>query len=201
MIVVFLYYLGCKRRIDVGFLVDVSRFVGRRNLVKILAFVKKMVQSFTLSSRYVRVSVVTFSSRTQRFITFTRGTSRRAVLRVIKRIRYRGGLAYTGRALNYVKRYIFYGRPKCGKKRVLIVISSSVSRDSVVRPAKGLTAIGVETYVIVTNSRVYRNLRVLATTRSHMIMTSYRLIGRLSRSLALKICVTPIGKLRLFQNY
>ena len=186
--------LVCKRHIDICFLIDVSSRVGRRNIVYIRRFVKEFVRRFYVTYRYTRIGIVIYSSRRQRIISFTQARSRTNVYRIIKRIRYFGGRAYTGRALYYVKKYLFIGKPQCGRKRVLIVVSSSVSRDSIVRPSKSLIAMGIETFVLVTNVKTYRQLRRIATTRTHVIMVSYRSIIKVVKRLSYRICKAPSGR-------
>lgn len=190
----FTFVVECKRRIDVGFLIDVSSGVGRANVVYIRRFVTKLISRFTVHSRYTRIGVVIYSTRSRKLIGFSHGNKSGYVTKIINRVKYIGGRSYTGRALYYVKKYLFSGRPKCGVKRVLIVISS-VSRDRITRPSKALTGIGVETFVIVTNVKAYRQLRIIATTRTHVIMTSYRsIIKVVLNRLAKRICKHPIGK-------
>lgn len=145
-------------------------------------------------SKRTRIGIVIYSSRSRRVISFAQGGRRATVLRIINRIRYIGGRSYTGRALYYVKKRLFYGRPHCGRKRVLIVISGAISRDRIMRPSKGLTTIGVETFVIVTNVKAFGKLQVIATTRTHVFVTTYTAMRMIVKKLTIKICNSPRGE-------
>jgi len=153
-----------------------------------------MVRRFIVSSRKTRVGIVIYSTRQRRVISMTQVRGRRSVYRILGGIRYYGGRRYTGRALNYAKRYLFVGKPQCGKKRVLIVLTSGVSVDRVLRPSKGLALIGVEIFAVITTRRAVRQIQKITTTRYHVYVASYNNLVGITDRLKNKICVTPRGK-------
>ncbi|XP_031557395.1 collagen alpha-1(XII) chain-like, partial [Actinia tenebrosa] len=168
----------CNRRIDLGFLIDVSSRVGRTNIKYIRLYVKEMVRRFRVTSRLTRVGIVTYSSRQRRIIRLTRARSNRDVNRALGRIQIRRGRRRTGSGLRYAKRYLFEGKPKCGRKRVLIVLTTGASADGVRRPAKSLENIGVEIFVVVPNKGGRKQMHQIATSRLHVVTMAYaRLIN------------------------
>ena len=174
-----------------------SSSVARRNIRKIRLFVRDMVRRFVVSSRQTRVGIVQYSLRAQRIIKFTQVRSRQSIYRILGRIRRLGGRRYTGRALTYTKRYLFYGKPKCARKRVLIVIANGVSTDRVWKPAKSLNSVGVEIFAVLTRRQAIGQMRRITTTRHHLYVTSYSNLVGITDRLKNKICVTPKGILCL----
>ena len=152
-----------------------------------------MVRRFIVSSRKTRVGIVIYSTRQRRVISMTQVRGRRSVYRILGRIKYYGGRRYTGKALKYAKRYLFVGKPQCGKKRVLIVLTSGVSVDRVWKPSKGLVGVGVEIFAVVTSRRVIRQMQKITTTRYHVYLASYRTLVSITDKLKKKICTTPRG--------
>ena len=104
-----------------------------------------------------------------------------------------GGRRYTGRALSYTKKYLFTGKPKCGRKRVLVIITSGWSVDKVWKPGKGLVQYGVEIFGVVTTRQTIRQITTITTTRRHIYLTSYSNLIAIADSLKYKICITPRG--------
>lgn len=183
----------CKRRVDLGFVIEVSSSVGRRNIRNIRLFVRDMIRRFVISYRQTRIGIIIYSSRARRILSFNQRLKPRHIQRLLLRIRYRGGRRYTGRALLHARRYLFPGNAKCGRKRVLIVLTSGVSRDRVSQPARSLAGIGVEIFVVVSSGRAVRQMRTIITTRQHLYVSFYNNLVRITDRLRNKICVTPRG--------
>lgn len=183
----------CRRRIYLGFLIDVSSRIGARNVAHIRRFVWEMTRRFNVSFRQTRIAIVIYSTRQQTLLTFSRSRSKISVGRVLPGIYIRSGRRYLGSGLNYVKQFIFTGKPKCGQKRVLIVLTGGVSLDSVVRPSKALGQIGVEIFGVVTSKTAVRQIRQITTTAQHLTVVSYRRLVTIADALTLKICNTPRG--------
>ena len=116
------------------------------------------------------------------------------VNRVIGRIKTLKGRRRTGKALYYASKKLFLGRPKCGRKRVLIVLTSGVSADRVSKPSKRLAALGVVSFVLVTKRVGIRQMEVIATTRKHVTVVAYKSLTSLTAKLSNRICNSPKGK-------
>jgi len=152
-----------------------------------------MVRRFVVSSRQTRVGIILYSLRARRIIALTQVRGRQSIYRILGKIRYYGGRRYTGKALKYAKRYLFVGKPQCGRKRVLIVLTSGVSVDRVWRPSKGLARIGVEIFAVVNTKGAVRQIQRMTTTRYHVYVSSYSNLVRITNRLRGKICVSPRG--------
>lgn len=77
---------------------------------------------------------------------------------------------------------------------MLILVTTGVSRDNVVRPARILHAAGVEVYTVGLRRVSVRYLRKIATDRFHVFSTNVRSLLTIVRTLKDKMCHSP-GKL------
>ena len=185
----FVFNIVCRAQIDLAFLIDGSGSIehyGKGNFRRCLNFVKNMVRAFHISPRHVRISATIFSSRARRLFTFGQFRTKTQVLRAINRIRYPRGGTKLGRALNYVRRYVF---AKNRRRKVLIVMTDGKSYDRVGGPAAALKRMGV----IITCFGIGRkyNMRQLlriASSRRHIFTASFRTMNRVVRSIKRKAC-------------
>lgn len=179
--------LVCRQRIDLGFLVDTSRV--RYSSRVILRFLKDTVRLFEVSSLKTRVGIVQFSSRVRLILGFGRNYNPTQIKRLIDQIRLIGrGGRYLGRALTYTARYLFKGRPRCGRRRVLIVLTTGNSRDGVTRPARELFASGVELYAVGIGRVRRRSLVRIAIVSRRVFSVGARKLVSLSRTIKDRIC-------------
>lgn len=187
----FSFFLVCVRRIDLGFVLDVTYRVSQSNIKHIRTFVKEVTRRFQLSSRYTRVGVIVYTSRPRLLVGLT--TRNGNVRNVLGRIRIMRGRRQTGRALTYAKNVFFRRRPECGRKRVLVIVTGGYSVDNVVKPSRDLQNNGVEIYAVMTNSRVHTQFRKALTTRQHSIVVSYKQMIKIVSGLSNRICHSPRG--------
>lgn len=174
-----------------AFLIDGSGSIehyGRGNFRRCLNFVQNMVRSFVISPRHTRVAATLFSSSARRIFSFTQYRNKRQVLHAIRRIRYPRGGTKIGRALNYVRRYVFGGR-RGRRSRVLIVMTDGKSYDRVGGPANVLKRMGVRIFAMGIGRRYnYRQLLQMASSRQHVFTASFRTMSRVVRSIKRKAC-------------
>lgn len=156
-------------------------------------FVQRIVKSFVVSATKTRIGIVLFSSRQRRIIGLVNARNAKSVNRVIGQIRIIRGRRYIGRALRYVTKYLFVGKPQCGRKRVLIVINNGISVDGVLKPTRSLKAIGVEIFVVLTSRKGIKHTYQIVTSRYHMIQTTYRKLIKITDRLTGKLCHSPKG--------
>lgn len=136
-----------------------------------------------------------YTSRVRLILGFGRAYNPVRISRLIDRIRLNGrGGRYLGRALTYTKRYLFRSRPRCGRRRVLIVLTTGESRDAVKRPAGRLFASGVEIYAVGIGTVRRRSLQKVATVCKQVFRVHVRQLVSLSRIIKDKIC-SSTGKL------
>ena len=188
-----LLFTVCTARVDLGFLIDATSS-GRRNIRKVVQFVRETVRRFTISSRATRIGVVTFATRSTRIVGFSRRYTRRGIYNALGRVRVLRGGRRLGRALSYTKRYLFSGKPRCGRRRVLIVLTFGRSLDRVKKPAEALKGAGVEIFAIGIGRVSRRGLLRVTTDAKHVFVVGVRRLLYIVRTLKDRICYSP-GKL------
>lgn len=182
----------CRARIDLGFLIDGSRRTGTATFQRIIEYVKETVRRFNVQRSQTRIGLTLFASRQRLIFGFRRSHSRAQVYQELKRLRLlRGGTRKTARALRFVKRYLFRGKPTCGRRRVLILVTTGISRDGVVRPARILHAAGVEVYTVGVGRVSVRYLRKIATDRFHVFSANVGSLLTIVRTVKDKMCHSP----------
>lgn len=177
----------CRQRIDLGFLVDASR--SRYGSRAILRFIKDTVRRFEVSVSKTRIGIVQYTSRVRLILGFGRTYNPSRIGALIDQIRFndRGG-RYLGRALTYTERYLFRSRPRCGRRRVLVVLTTGEPRDAVKRPAVRLFSSGVEIYAIGFGTVRRKSLQRIATVGKQVFRVDARQLVALSRIIQDKIC-------------
>lgn len=183
-------YLVCRARIDLGFLVDASPSSFSSRVM--IQYMKETVRCFEVSSTQVRIGMVTYTSRPKLVMRFGGTYARAQVYHVLDRLRLRGlGSRYLGRALAYTGFNLFRGKPRCGRRRVLIVLTTGKSRDRVKRPALSLLDSGVEIYAIGIG-RVRKGLLMQIATGSRRVFNvgANRLLS-ITRIVKDRICSSP----------
>lgn len=180
-------FLVCRQRIDLGFLIDSSR--SRYGSRAILRFIKETIRRFEVSVSKTRIGIVQFTSRVRLILGFGRTYNPVRIGRLIDQIRFNGrGGRLLGRALTYTERYLFRSRPRCGRRRVLIVLTTGESRDAVKRPAGRLFSSGVEIYAIGLGTVRRKSLQRIATVCKQVFRVHTRQLVSLSRIIQDKIC-------------
>lgn len=182
----------CKARIDLGFLIDGSRRVSTTTFARITNYVKETVRRFDVQRSQTRIGLVLFGQSPRFILGFRRSYSRAQVYSEIAKLRLLGETKRnTGQALLYAKKSFFNGKPRCGRRRVLILITTGTSRDGVVRPARVLHAMGVEVYSIGVGSVSFKYLRTVSTNRYHVFVVSARRLVTIVRTVKDKMCYSP----------
>ncbi|XP_072336607.1 collagen alpha-3(VI) chain-like isoform X2 [Scyliorhinus torazame] len=138
---------------DIVFLVDGSHNVGRRNLAAIRDFITRIVTAFDIGSDGVRIGLVQYSDVAEAEFFLNTYSSKNEVLSHVRRLTQRGGAVLkTGKALNYVLKYLFTkysgSRQEEGVPQFLVLIAGGKSRDDVKLPSDALSQAGVTTLVI-----------------------------------------------------
>ena len=181
----------CRARIDLVFIIDGSGSIeayGKGNFKRCLRFVKNMVRAFTISSRYVRVGIVLFSSRTQLILNFNQNRGANGILRTIDRIRYPRRGTKTGSALSFAYSRLF-SRSRRGRSKVAIVMTDGRSQDDVRRPSSLLRRRGVKIFSLGIGKRYnMRQLLQMSGTRLNVFTADFRSLGSVVRAIKQKAC-------------
>ena len=184
-------YPVCQACIDLAFVIDASGSIeasGRGNFKRCLNFVKRLVASFKISPRYVRVGAVVYSSKARRMFGFKRYYKKRQLMKAIDRIPYLRRGTRTGYALWYAQRYLFRGqRRRC--KRVLIVMTDGRSSDRVRSRSKALHRSGINTFAIgIGKNYNMRQLIQIASSKRNVYVARFRNLPNIVRVIKSKAC-------------
>jgi len=148
------------QNVDLGFILDETGSVGRRNYQHMKLFVSDVVRHFNVSKDGTRVAVVSYNRAPRLNFNFLKHTSVEALSGgasgsgAIGALTYRGGgPTYTGKAIAAAKNMLFGkgsgARPlSAGVPRVVIVITDGKSHDRVPSAAKALRAMGTTVFAI-----------------------------------------------------
>lgn len=176
----------CRARVDLGFVVDGSGSVGKRNFGRCIKFIKNLVSSFTIHRRFTRVGIVVYSNRPIPQFSFGRYQDKNSLVNMIGRIQYPRGGTKTGYALHFARGYL-YG--KSNRRKVLVVITDGRSYDRVNAPARALRRMGVEIFALGVGRRYNsRQLIQMASNRRHVITASFKNLGSMVRIIKQKAC-------------
>ena len=93
----------CKAVVDVAFIVDSSGSIGRRNWLRMLQFLKKMVKGFNVGPDKTHVAVVAYSTGAKVEFRFNRlngsAVTEKGYYYLIDRIRFQRGYTFIDKAL------------------------------------------------------------------------------------------------------
>ena len=159
----------CIKRLDLAILVDGSSSIGNHRFRRCVDFVKKLISSFHVQRRFVRVAVALFSTQPHIIFNFKKYNNRISAIRMVSsRVRFLRGGTRTGLALRKVARRVFNSRRRA--RRVLVVITNGRSQDKVTAAANYLKRnLGVKIIALGTGPKTNAYyLRQIASSRSHV---------------------------------
>lgn len=133
-----------------------------------------MVRSFHISPKHTRIGAAVFSSGPRRLFSLRTYRTKAQVLRAVGRTKYPRGGTKTGRALNYVRRYMF---KRNRRSKVLIVMTDGKSYDRVGGPANALKKMGVTVFSLGIG-RKYKTSQLfqIASSRRHVFTARFRVL-------------------------
>ena len=178
----------CRARIDLGFLVDGSSGTGRAAFSRVLQYIAATMSKFEVSIVKTRIGVLVYSTGARVALSFRSSAHSSTVSRALNRVRFVGGQRNTGRALLYAKNFLFSGKPRCGRRRVAVLLTTGRSRDQVRRAAISLQAAGTEIYVVGIGAVSRTNLMRIATDRSHVLVVNAPALLATAGTLKDRIC-------------
>ena len=159
---------------DIAFLIDGSRYIGRRNFHLEKAFIKSIARRFTISRHQSHIGLATYGSRPHLRMRFNQYSSLYLVLRALNYIRYPN---QAGRrvdlGLQASLRYFFSKRYKFSfVRRILVaVVSGKQSRRSyhlLRRLRSQFNRLGVQVYVVGVGRINFRYLRPITYMNRHV---------------------------------
>lgn len=177
---------ACNLAIDIGFVLDASGRLGRRNFRRIKQFVALISRSFSISRSRARVGVIVYGSTARMQFGLNSYTNPRSLNRAVMRLRYSRGSRRTGKALELVVGGLFR---RSRKKRVLIVLTNGRASDSVRIPSLQIHRAGIETFAIGVGTRASnKELSTIATDPRHIYMVNFNSLNGIAKGIVRKAC-------------
>uniref|UniRef100_A0A8C2SQX8 VWFA domain-containing protein n=1 Tax=Coturnix japonica TaxID=93934 RepID=A0A8C2SQX8_COTJA len=137
---------------DIVFLVDESSKIGSKNFQLIRAFLLKIVNALDIDPSNVRIGLVLYSDEPRLEFTLDTFKDKLEILNYLKNLPYRGGQAYTGRAIEFLRNKVFTqeagSRKKQGVQQIAVVITDGQSLDDYTEPASKLRRESVTVYAV-----------------------------------------------------
>ena len=161
---------------------------------------RKIVQIFKISRGAARVGLLSFAYKTNRLLGLSGSYTLEQIYNAVNRMRTLSGRRRLGSALYYAKRYLFAGKPQCGRRRILIVLTLGSSIDQVQRPALSLQGAGVEIFMIGVGNVRSGILSKVAVDTQHIFMVGFTQLYTIAKTLRDRICRYP-GELVLVCLY
>lgn len=178
----------CTRPLDLGFIIDSSGSIGRKNFLRVLNFVKHIVASFQISSSQTRVGVIEYSNKPRQIFGLTTYNNQQTMLRAIDQVPYLRGGTFTGRALKFAEKVMFTNR---ARQKVAIVLTDGISHDSVRTVCRRMRQKGINVIPVGIGRRYsMTQLRQMATSRRAVFTTNFRTMTNLVRLIKRKACAS-----------
>ncbi|NXC46075.1 CO6A6 protein, partial [Penelope pileata] len=137
---------------DIVFLVDESSKVGTKNFLLIRAFLLKIVNALDIGPSNVRVGLVLYSNEPRLEFTLNTFKNKLEILNYTKNLPYRGGQAYTGVAIEFLREKVFTqeagSRKKQGVQQIAVIVTDGQSLDNYTEAASKLRRKGVTIYAV-----------------------------------------------------
>lgn len=167
---------GISEKLDIVYLLDMSRHVSEAQLAKVKDYVKGSLSSYKISAEDVRVSIVPFGGSVSTAINFAAGVSPKAANFYIDTSVLIGGDRNLNQALSYLNSDVFVtrsgSRPMAKKVVILITTGQASDDDKLVLPATAtlLKSQGVRIIVVgIGMNTIDDTLTGVATDGDHII--------------------------------
>ncbi|XP_075925878.1 collagen alpha-3(VI) chain isoform X4 [Petromyzon marinus] len=137
---------------DIVFLVDGSDKVGGKNFAEFRNFIFKFVDSLDVGEDKIRIGIAQYSDDSEDGFLLKSHSTKKQVIKAIKKIQFKGGDPYTGNGLQQLLESQFTAeagsRKDLGYPQVAILLTGSLSEDEVEQSGKELRHSGVRVYAV-----------------------------------------------------
>ena len=184
----FCTFLACVARIDLGFLIESSQGITRRNFIKIKKFLEALASSFVINPKAVRIGAILYSKGDKVLFAFNNYRkinsykSIRGVTRAIRKMPYLGSKgANINVGLKRLHQFLFASFHKKSVKRVAIVVTANKSSKRIGKFAYILKkSARVEIIVVQIGKNFKRTqLRKMASSKGHIFyVPTFKNLGR-----------------------
>jgi len=184
------YEICKKAKIDLTFLVDGSKSVGKDDFQVTREFLSDVVQHLSLGQDMTHVSMIQYSDRNT--VEILDVTDKDELLEVIEDMDYHDGhKTLTGEAISYVNQEVFMALSRRQDATpVFVVITDGESWDDVEAPIKHIHDAGIETIAIGVGSNIdMTELAAIASKPSNIhAEADYASLKKLQEKLTKEIC-------------
>ncbi|XP_076827632.1 collagen alpha-6(VI) chain isoform X2 [Brachyhypopomus gauderio] len=137
---------------DIVFILDVSDSVTMDNFKLVRSFLQRIISGLDMKSKGVRVGMVLYSDTPKAEFYLNTFDDKDDILQYVGILPYRGGKAYTGKALKFAREKVFSkelgSRRAFGVQQIAVIITDGTSEDNVTTEALKLRRSGVQVYAL-----------------------------------------------------
>uniref|UniRef100_A0A671FED6 Collagen type VI alpha 6 chain n=1 Tax=Rhinolophus ferrumequinum TaxID=59479 RepID=A0A671FED6_RHIFE len=137
---------------DVVFLLDVSINGSQENLDYLKEFLEESVSALDIKENCMRIGLVAYSNEINVINSLNRGTNKSEVLQYIQNISPQAGEAYTGAAIEMIRKEVFRAqngsRKNQGVPQIAVLVTHRPSEDNVTKAAIDLRRQGVTIFTM-----------------------------------------------------
>ncbi|XP_019581529.2 collagen alpha-6(VI) chain [Rhinolophus sinicus] len=137
---------------DVVFLLDVSINGSQENLDYLKEFLEEIVSALDIQENCMRIGLVAYSSEIKVINSLSRGINKSEVLRYIQNLSPQAGEAYTGAAIEKIRKEVFRAqngsRENQGVPQIAVLVTHRPSEDNVTKAAIDLRRQGVTIFTM-----------------------------------------------------
>ncbi|CAH3120647.1 unnamed protein product, partial [Pocillopora meandrina] len=169
---------GCRRAVDVAFVIDTSGSVTQANFNRIIQFLKLFVDRFDFPDSGTRFALLRYDHHVCIDLTLEDSVlySLHGVKNKVGEMRYTGGSTLTHLALKEVKDKIFKGAPRHGVPRTCILMTDGITHGgslAVKQPSSYLRTLGVHIIAIGVGSDVDSRELAYIAEKNVILLTSF----------------------------
>ncbi|KAM9231006.1 collagen alpha-6(VI) chain-like [Leptosomus discolor] len=190
---------ACKEvKADIMFLVDSSGSIGDENFLKMLNFMRELVNRTDVGADKVQIGVVQFSDKPKEEFKLNTYSTKRDILSAIDRISPLQSTTLTGEALKFMLKYFQASSGSRDEvKKILILITDGESQDEVKAPAKVLQDKGIIIYSVGVFNANKTQLEEISGKREMVFyVENFDILSQIKSDLIFDICSSPPDKCR-----
>ena len=140
---------GIEEKIDLTFLIDISKYVTKSIGKSIKAFLKAAIQSYSLSANTTRTSIFTFSEDIDLLLSINKGNTKQTFHEAISLMGSSNGDRKLYKALKYLNDEVFLNR--ANSKQVVVLLTTGLDDTNMYDPlqiTRSLNAKGIKIVIL-----------------------------------------------------
>ncbi|KAM4689023.1 collagen alpha-4(VI) chain-like [Discoglossus pictus] len=186
---------------DIVFLVDESSSIGATNFQLTRVFLHKVLNALDIGLNNIRVGLVLYSDEPRLEFKLNTFDAKSDILNYITKLPYRGGKAFTGTAIDFLRKKLFTekngGRAQQGVQQIAVVMTNGQSMDNFTKSAAKLRRSGVEVFAVGFQNANITELETMAShpPRKHVTnIESFLQLPNIERKLKKRLCTEIVAQ-------